>query len=1123
MTKKKFVWSFLAITLLIGLGASGVRAQYYNFGQNRIQYDNFHWRYLQSEHFDVYYYQDKNYYLAVFAAQSLESALKEIQQDFDYQITSRIKVVIYDSHADFTQTNVVPLPVNAEGIGGVTEPYKNRITLPFMGDYGEFRHTIHHELVHAVINEMFYGGSVQSIIQNNIQLQIPNWFNEGMAEWSSLHYDTNEDNFVRDATINNYMPPISQLYGYFWYRGGQSVWEYIVETYGREKIGEIFHDIKDTRSVDQGFKEAIGLSVKELSERWHDYLKKRYWPEIAERQSLTDVATQVTKREFSGSYNTSPALSPQGDKLAMISNVHGYFDIIVVDPLTGKRLKTLVHGENNVNFESLNILNPNLSWSPDGRKLAFSYTSEGKKGLAIVDYNTDKIQRFQFPGLDAIYSVAWSPDGKKIAFNGTASPNPDIFVYNLETGKFTNVTDDIFTDKEPAWGPDSKTIYFVSDRGDHTKLNTYELEYDEITNPNLNQTDIYSVKIGDQNAVRLTNTPGWSESDPQVTRDGRLVYISDQNGIPNAYEMNMKTRTSKPLTNLISGILQMSLSADGSRLAIDTYNGGYVDIFLIRDPFSKAINHPLKPNLWAKQRASTPITQWVPAIGYAREMFGNKQNKNNLAAAPLPATVDTSMQGNQPVFGSGITMSSDTTKSDTVKTVAKAQEAKKDTTSATGYIDYRNYTFGSAFDTVASLKGTKDVFKPENNKTKSGKLVPHRYRVTLSPELTYFQGSLGTSYYSTYGLFQVLFTDVLGDYQVGLASSLQFDLSNSSYVISYANLKHRTNYSLAYYHYAMQYYTYGYGYSGFYSGLIRYRTYGGQLNFQYPINQFTRIDYGASVIGIARDFGALGLPDQSNQHTTLLYPNITFTQDYSKPGYITPEGGYRYAISLTASPTVSKGMPQFESISGDFRKYFGLGDGYVFATRFSGGMSFGKNAQTYFLGGMDGWINYQWANNGISLNSLADIFLTQPALPMRGYPYDAMYGDKFGLINLEFRFPLFAAILPGPIPILPLYNMTGEVFTDIGASWGIDNPNTTNINEAKFDFRIAQPVTNTDQQGTPWQTYKGSILVGAGFGIRTILLGIPVRWDIAWPYSNSSHGPHFVGHPINYITIGIDF
>ena len=40
---------------------------------------------------------------------------------------------------------------------------------------------IHHELVHAVINEVYYGGSVQSLIQLGQRMRIPDWFNEGLA------------------------------------------------------------------------------------------------------------------------------------------------------------------------------------------------------------------------------------------------------------------------------------------------------------------------------------------------------------------------------------------------------------------------------------------------------------------------------------------------------------------------------------------------------------------------------------------------------------------------------------------------------------------------------------------------------------------------------------------------------------------------------------------------------------------------------------------------------------------------------------------------------------------------------------------------------------------------------
>ncbi|HQT90972.1 MAG TPA: hypothetical protein PL001_02965, partial [Candidatus Kryptobacter bacterium] len=97
--------------------------------------------------------------------------------------------------------NIIPEYLE-EGTGGVTELYKNRVVLPWEGSLGLMRHVIHHELVHAVFDEMFYGGSVQSIIEHNITFQIPTWFNEGMAEYQSLnHWEVNSDHFLIDATV----------------------------------------------------------------------------------------------------------------------------------------------------------------------------------------------------------------------------------------------------------------------------------------------------------------------------------------------------------------------------------------------------------------------------------------------------------------------------------------------------------------------------------------------------------------------------------------------------------------------------------------------------------------------------------------------------------------------------------------------------------------------------------------------------------------------------------------------------------------------------------------------------------------------------------------------------------
>ena len=59
-----------------------------------------------------------------------------------------------------------------EGIGGVTELFKNRVVIPFEGDYQQFRHVIHHELVHADINDMVYG-SAQNVYSGRVKLRVP--------------------------------------------------------------------------------------------------------------------------------------------------------------------------------------------------------------------------------------------------------------------------------------------------------------------------------------------------------------------------------------------------------------------------------------------------------------------------------------------------------------------------------------------------------------------------------------------------------------------------------------------------------------------------------------------------------------------------------------------------------------------------------------------------------------------------------------------------------------------------------------------------------------------------------------------------------------------------------------
>ncbi|MDX1619049.1 MAG: BamA/TamA family outer membrane protein, partial [Balneolaceae bacterium] len=347
----------------------------------------------------------------------------------------------------------------------------------------------------------------------------------------------------------------------------------------------------------------------------------------------------------------------------------------------------------------------------------------------------------------------------------------------------------------------------------------------------------------------------------------------------------------------------------------------------------------------------------------------------------------------------------------------------------------------------------------------------------------------------------------------------------------------RANWLFNFFHSATSYQTFS-------GQLFRFRSMGGGITMQYPIDKVRRVEVGLSGLSISRDFTVVGADFSDNQTSAFAYPQATYTVDKTLPGFITPRGGHRYSVSLTGSPPITNNTLQFASLLGDYRKYFNLGYTYSFALRGSGAVSIGRDSQTYFMGGMLGWINQRWSGNNIPLDRLGDTFFTVPALPLRGHEFNTLFGDRFALINAEFRFPLFAAILPGPIPILPLYNLTGVAFLDAGTAWGQDIPfefrtqtgqqGSFVLNDEDLDFKVSKPVNyfvnaqtgefaiNEEPPGGSdfnFETVQGDILLGSGFGLRTILLGFPFRYDVGWPIYRDGFG----SDPIHYFSIGVDF
>ena len=561
---------FILILLLFTQALFG---QY--FGQNKVQYNEFDWNFIVSPNFNVYYYGD-NHDLAIFTSKVAEESLDQIGKHLRWRSQKPIKIIVYTSHNDFQQTNIVNVYMS-EGIGGVTELYKNRIVIPFEGSYAQFKHVIHHELVHAIINDMIYGGNVQGVLSGRILLQVPLWANEGLAEFLSVDCDTKSDMVLRDLAIEENLPQVEQLnYSILAYKGGQSVWQYITKKYGREKVGEVFQQMRRTQNAEKGFESALGVDFEKLTEDWHDYLKKEYWSDINKREKLSDFSEKLTDRSKTKNfYNVSPAFSPDGNTIAYFTDQSGYMDLVLLNVNSGKQKKRLIRGNNSPDFEELKWLQPGLSWSPNGKQIAFASKSGKEDSIIIVNVKNGKYKKIPI-GLDGVFTTSWHPSGNKIAFIGQKNDSNDLYLIDLKNNVITNLTNDIYSDFNPSWSLDGNKIFFSSDRSNYNS-DADMSEFDFYNN------DIFYYDLNTKSVNQVTNT-SYHEDYPVTTKDNVLFYTADYNGVHNIFMHNLDTNETKPITNVITGIQQIDVNRSSNKIVFSGYKDRGWDLFLIDNP-----------------------------------------------------------------------------------------------------------------------------------------------------------------------------------------------------------------------------------------------------------------------------------------------------------------------------------------------------------------------------------------------------------------------------------------------------------------------------------------------------------------------------------------------------------
>ena len=228
------------------------------------------------------------------------------------------------------------------------------------------------------------------------------------------------------------------------------------------------------------------------------------------------------------------------------------------------------------------------AWSPDGARIAFESTLDGKRAIWVMQADGLGLRRLtDGPGSD--FSPAWSPDGGRIAFMSDRDGNEEVYVIGADGAGMRRLTDSPLPDGFPAWSPDGARMAFVSFRD--------------------GQAGIWTMSPDGSDPRRLlpgpvaTARPAWSPEGRQI------AFASDRDGgnLDIFVAPTAPTDAGAPPTKVFSspGLDgEPAWSPDGTKLAFASDRDGAPQVYVANRDGSGVVKLTMKP------RSFTPA--WSP-------------------------------------------------------------------------------------------------------------------------------------------------------------------------------------------------------------------------------------------------------------------------------------------------------------------------------------------------------------------------------------------------------------------------------------------------------------------------------------------------------------------------------
>lgn len=1047
----------LFLALACGCAAAFAQA---DFGMNKVQYGHKKWYHIATRHFDVYFTANSAV-IGQYAAGHLEAMHDTVSRLLGFPLRNKVPIILYSNPAEFQQTNIIPylLP---EGVGGFTEVFKNRVAIPFEGSYADFHHVLQHEMVHAFMFDR--ANTLGNRFSQSAQTAVPLWFGEGLAEYASLGWDLGSESFMLDAVLFGYVgnPAQEGLPGFLAYKGGQSFQYYLAQTFGPGFLRDWIGEVSKGKDFEKSFRDLARVSLRETGDIWLRELRAIYWPELNGRRYGKAVARQLTDHTLGNfNLNMQPVLSPDGSKIAFFSDREPTVGLYVMDVKTEKIGRSLTSAGAVRGHLSFYPFQSRISWSPDGKRLAFVSKTGDRDVISIVNASNGRSAgTIAPPGITGMLSPDWSPDGNRMVFNGIKDGFSDLFVWDMQKRTLARLTQDIAVDQNPVFSPSGSWIAFESDR-DRPGLPQDTSRPFAALGDLAAFRDIYRISADGGAPIPVAGGP-YNESAPAYgPSDSQLVFVSNRSGISNMYLATLAEGEwrSVPISNLTSTCYSPSWSRSGDLLAFTLFENQGFDIFLMRNPRGQVVTDSLPKTRFIRKMENPDLRFFSPLpVQNLSSYIQDKARSDSLrprqegkkdSAAPasaLPPVLprpDSARTAPPPDTVAG---PSGTAPPDTAAGLPDSLARAGAVPDTAGVPESAGKAApGSGADTLATERRRDRAEWLDTGRVSMGGPNPRLGPYAVKPYgpkwgLEVATADLGYNAFSRGVAGQTFLTlsDLLGNHRISfLLSSGGFSLRSTNILVNYDLLPYRTDFSVLAFNFGNYVPEDGFYYLD--------REYGGGLSARYPLSIFTRFQADVTAFsssrGLYSDIRGEPLPDSvfPSEDLSFIRPSFAWVNDNAMYGIVGPVTGRRMQAGIAYVPPIFSDSISFLQYDTDLRQYWMFYKKYTVAARISAGASQAvgghANPQVYLAGGDDLLPFVARTKPGNGPETLSEVVFSQLAVPVRGFRYYEFRGNRKFISNLEFRFPFVETFrIVWPLPITMRYLM-GTLFLDYGGAW----------------------------------------------------------------------------------------